>query len=653
MLIDLESLVQELPALRGRDVADVRDLLAGLGFPVDASTEVEGGWVLDVDITANRGDAQSHRGMARDLAARLDAVLAPLPVARLQEGPAIRPISLDAVACSLYATAVLELPRVVGTPDTVRTFLSHLELGAKGLTPVDASNELLHRYGHPTHAFDEAKLTGAVAVRWAKAGERLVTLDGVDRALMEQDLVIADASGPIALAGVMGGEATKVTETTTRVLLESAWFDARVVRAMARRHGLHTDASHRFGRGADPAMATIARDLLADRLMTWSGATLVGAWTVGILPAARPAIRLTPAVLNRIAGEEILLAEAQGYLKRLGCAVHAEPGSLQVEPPSWRHDLTIPEDLAEEVLRLRGYDRIPSALPGLEGEPVPLSAEFQHRRRVARRLAAQGFHQCVTLGFVSPDMDGRESDRSGRTLVNPLGQEYSVMRSSLLPSLAEVLMRNLAQGQKEVKLFELAPVYAIEGGRVQERASLALVWAGMRGGEDPLSRASSVDTDGQLLLQGVLRDLGVPATVQAGRISPWVGAQDADALRRAWGVEVLLDQIPMEPERVIPTFRPFSRHPAMERDLSLLVDLGCPYARLEAGLQEALDGVSELRAIQCVDVFRHKSLPAGRQALLVRLRFQADDRTLRGDEVDAWVALALAGAEKVGAALRS
>lgn len=657
MLIELRALAQELPALQGRSTTELCELLASLGFPVDGVEAVGDSTVLEVDITANRGDAQSHRGMARDLAAKLGAPLSLLPHQTLGEGGALLPIRLEAEACPFYATAILDLARSAGTPEAVRSFLGHLGSSAKGLGPVDASNELLHRYGHPTHAFDADRVKGALIVRWAKPGECLVTLDGLERKLTELDLVIADETGPIALAGVMGGDSTKVSEGTTRVLLESAYFDPRTVRRMAHRHGLHTDASHRFGRGADPAMATVARDLLAQRLIEWCGATLQSAWSAGRIPPARAEIVLEGARLNRIAGESLDLEEAATLLRRLGASVRLlGSASLGVVPPTWRHDLNIPEDLAEEVLRLRGYDVIPMALPPLQGHPEPLDAGYLQRRALGRRLAQLGFFQTVTFGFVGPDMDGlvagEDNPVEGRTLANPLGQDYSVMRSSLLPSLAEALRENAAQGAHEVRLFEIAPVYRSTPSGPAEHFVLALVWAGTLGGEDPLSPATSLAKEGQARLKGILRDLGAPAdvAVQPLKVGKAAGLS-AELLAQAWCAELPLSALPEPERRLIPAFKPFSRYPAVERDLSLLVGLDLPYRVLEAALRGALP-VELTQDLRCVDVFRHKSLPQGRQAWLLRFRFQALDRTLTSEEVEGWMASALAAAQSLGAELR-
>ncbi len=640
MLIERKALAAEIPGVAEMATRELCEMFAALGFPVEGVATREGTEVLDVDITANRGDAMSHRGLAREVAARLKQSLAPI-LAPLTDGgvPSIE-VRLESPACPLYCTAVLELGQGL-TPQGVQTFLLALESTPKLLPAVDASNELLHRYGHPTHAFDADSIQGAVSIRWARASEVLVTLDGITRTLTAQDLVIADEAGPIALAGVMGGDGTKVTESTRRVLLESAWFDPRTVRAAARRHSLHTDASHRFGRGADPAMAAVARDLLVDRLRSWCAARLLSAWTVGGQPSPPATVLLTAGLLAQISGEPLPLPEAADALRRLGCVVAVETNRLQVAPPSWRHDLAIPEDLAEEVLRLRGYEFIPSLLPPLEGSPEPLSQAYLHRQGLSRRLAHLGFHQTVTYGFIGPELDAAFASSGngveGRTLANPLGLEYSVMRGSLLPSLRAAAEQNLRQGAREVRLFELAPTYVSSPAGPEEGFTLGVVWGGTLGGEDYLSPARSVrEAD----LCGIAQELG------------WARLPDLRSLGEGlFGFELPVAALPQAGERIIPAFRPFSRFPAVERDLSLLVSLEQSYETLAAVMKAALPSEA-LRDLRCVDVFRGKHLPLGRQAWLIRIRFQAE-RTLVGEEVDGWVGSALAAAESLGANIRA
>ena len=629
MLIALNALQAELAAPLTREQAV--SLLPMLGFPIDGAEEKGGTVVLDVDITANRGDMMSHRGVARELAAKLGAALTMLPHKTLSEGAPAREIRLEARECPLYATATLTLG-VGATPESAIAFLTALGAGVKQMAAVDASNELLHRYGHPTHAFDADTLKGAITVRFAKTAESLITLDGVERKLTAADLVIADEAGPIAMAGVMGGERTKVAEATKRVLLESAFFDPRTVRLMARRHNLHTDASARFGRGADPAMAVIARDLLAARLQTWCGATLEAAWTVGALPSRPAPIRVDEAMIARMAGEAISAVEISDLLARLGCEMTAS-GAV---PPTWRHDLTIPEDLAEEVLRLRGYDHLPEALPPVQSEPEPLSTEYFKRQRVARRLANLGFHQTVTYGFVSPEMDAAyaTTPSEGRALGNPLGIEYSILRGSLLPSLEATARHNQRNGAREVRLFELAPAYASAASGPVATDRLGLVWSGLRGGEDPLTPARPMHpSDGVAIAQ----DLGANA------------ASVKDLGEGLFGLELDLDALPAEGERVIPPFRAFSRFPSVSRDLSLLVPADQHYGPLAEAMRKALP--SECSDLRCVDIYRGKGLEPGQQAWLLRMTFQGD-RTLTSEEVDGWVKAALGAAESAGAKLR-
>jgi phenylalanyl-tRNA synthetase beta chain len=648
MWIERKALAQEIPAVAGLDTRQLGELLASLGFPVDGVVTRQGTEVLDVDITPNRGDAMSHHGMGREIAAKLQQTLRPIKAPAMVEGAPVIEVRIESPACSVYSTAVLELGSGA-TPLDVQTFLLSLESTPKRLPAVDASNELLHRYGHPTHAFDVDRIRGAVSIRWAKDGETLVTLDGVTRTLVAQDLVIADEAGPIALAGVMGGDATKVTESTCRVLLESAWFDPRTVRATARRHSLHTDASHRFGRGADPAMASVARDLLVERLQTWCNAKLLGAWTAGSGAAASTAVVLTETLLARVAGERLSLAEAADALGRLGCAVEVETEGLQVIPPTWRHDLLLPEDLAEEVLRLRGYEHIPSVLPPLEGPPQPLSQDYLKRQRLARRLAHLGFHQTVTYGFVSPEMDQRAvgphgkqafDDPTGRILANPLGLEFSVLRRSLVPSLVEVAKRNLKQGQREVRLFEIAPTFRGLTDRPHESWTVALVWAGESWNADPESKTVLVKAKH---LHGILKDVLPPGTQQ--QVQPM---EDGTILT----AEFLLDAVPDLDERIIRTYTPHSRFPVVERDLSVTVPTNLAWQAMHQAVWDSLTGTA-LTDLACADLYVGKNLPTGTKAWLLRLTFQSMTRTLVGDEVDGWVAAALTAAESLGARLRA
>lgn len=621
----------------------VREQLPMLGFPIDGIDGTGAGTVLEVDITANRGDVMSHRGLARDLAAGLGLSLVPLPVSVQDEGAPIREIRLETAACPIYATAELSLGAGT-TPEAVVAFLGHLGATAKGLPAVDASNELLHRYGHPTHAFDADLVQGSVTVRLARAGESLVTLDGVTRTLHPEDVLIADEKGPIALAGVMGGERTKVTEATTRVLLESAYFEPRPVRLTARRHNLHSDASHRFGRGADPRMPRVARDLLVGRLKAWAGGTVLGVWAVGEEPELAAPIPLRLDLLNRIAGEAIELGEAGLHLQRLGCAVEAGDAGLSAVSPSWRHDLAIPEDLAEEVLRLRGYHRLKSVLPPLDANPEPLHPGILHAKALSSRLAHLGFHQAVTYGFISPEADAEfaRTPLEGRCLGNPLGYEYSVMRGSLLPSLRSAALHNLRQGARDIRLFELAPTYESSPSGPVARPVLGIVWGGVLEGLAPLgtdqARPRPVHPADLL---GLARSLGASeASLQ-------------ELGEGLYGLELAVENLPRAEERIIPDYgqrmKQFSRIPAVERDLSLMVEVGLDFKALRE-VMAAGAGEMLVEPPRLVEIYRPKA--QGTQAWLFRFTFRHPERSLTREEVDGWMQSALSAARSQGVELR-
>jgi phenylalanyl-tRNA synthetase beta chain len=361
-------------------------------------------------------------------------------------------------------------------------------------------------------------------------------------------------------------------------------------------------------------------------------------------------------MLDRVAGYPIDHGAACDHLRRLGCGLRETADGLSVQSPSWRHDLALPDDFAEEVLRLNGYESIPSVLPPLDCAPVALAPDYLKRRKLALRLANLGFFQTVTLGFTdaqeSRDGHGIGDRPELRTLKNPLGEDFSVMRGTLLRDLARIARLNLERGAREVRFFEIAPVFEAHPGRpMTETWTLGLVWGGELGGEDPLSPVRHMgEPEGQSFLIGVLQAIGVPETAirafKRWRVSGWEGKDQG-----GWQFEIPLAAIPFETERIIPQFAPFSRFPVVERDLSLLVALGQPYDDLRGAVAAALANVP-LAELKCVDVFRHKNLPPGRQAWLFRLRFQAADRTLTGEEVDGWMARALTAAESLGARLR-
>jgi phenylalanyl-tRNA synthetase beta chain len=664
MLINLNAIIRELPVLKNISIDELCEHLATLGFPVDEVRTLDDNIVIDVDVTSNRGDAQSHRGIARDLATKLGATLSPLPQVVVVEGRPLISVQLeDPDVAPVYCAALLDIDPAANNavPEATEGFLTSMNVGVKKLLAVDASNEILHLYGQPTHAFDADLVHGDVSVRWARDGESIVTIDLVERSLTSKDLIIADSVGPIAMAGLIGGNSTKVSDNTRRLLLESAFFDSRTVQAMSYRHNLHTDASQRFGRGVDPEFVILARNLFIKRLQDWAGASLQSAWTVGSIPLVTDCISLPWNLLNRVAGHTIDHGNVALLLQNLGCVIcHQSSDGLVVKVPSWRYDLKIAVDLVEEVLRLKGYETISSEIPQLDSVPVPLASDYMKRRHLTSRLANLGFFQTVTMGFGSPEYSDNSEENSDdcldfKTIQNPLSEQYSVMRGSLLPDLVRVAKLNLERGVKEARYFEIAPIFKNDDKSIKEIWTLGVVWGGVSGGNDPLSEVCDISkAEGQSYLIGILKSIGVPDD-SIKSFNNWQMLDHKGGLRGrlGWHFEIPLSLISNKDESVIPKFVPFSRFPVMERDLSLLVDLNQSYNSLRNTMVIAMNSIgAPLHDLRCIDVFRHKSLPYGHQAWLFRLCFQAMDHTLTKEEVDSWMDLALTAAESCGARLR-
>lgn len=619
MRVPLSILQKEISG-RILSLDQVRQYLPMLGFPIEHIESLSGDTLLEIEITANRSDVLSIRGIARDLAAKLGTTLGPLPGSSVTEGASALSIRLESPLCSFYAAAIVDLGSSPYIPYDTTKFLELMGSSSKALASVDASNELLYRFGQPTHAFDLDTLQGSITVRLAKSGEVFVGLDGISRTLTAQDLVIADEAGPIALAGVLGGERTKVTAQTRRILVESALFDAVSVRTTAHRLNLHTEASNRFGRGVDPSQVVPIRNLLSQTIAQWTEGKVIAAWNVGLLPLVASPIHLSLSLLERMAGRPISGPDAMAHLERLGARVLMDEHALNVIPPSWRHDLTQAEDLVEEVLRLEGYDRIDSVLPSVQADPLPMPFEFTQRIQWSERLAHLGFFQTLTFGFQGPsDETASASDPSGRRLSNPLGEEYSLMRSSLLPALKKAALQNLRNGQAEVRLFEIAPVYQSYPEGPHSVLTLALIWGGRAGGEDVLTPAQTITP---LHLMGLAQTLQLP-TIHI-----------VDLGEGLLGFELPLPSKPSAVAPLIPHFVPYSRHPMVQRDLSLLVSQGQTYGPIESAFKKVLPGVC--KSLRCVEVYRGKGVPEGQEAWLLRFQFQAD-RSLTTEEVDEWM----------------
>ncbi len=549
---------------------------------------------------------------------------------------------------------------------------------------VDVTNHVMVELGQPLHAFDLAALQGEVVVRRAQPGERLTTLDGQDRALDPADLLITDGSGPIALAGVMGGGPTEVTASTTSILLESAHFAPLSIARTARRHKLPSEASRRYERGVDPALAPAAAEVAVRMLVELGGATAGPLTDVGG-PASPPVLSLPVDAPGRLAGRDYAPEVVRRRLEDVGCTVTgADP--LEVVPPTWRPDLTGRAELIEEVLRLEGYDTIPVVLPSAP-PGRGLTAEQRLRRSASRTLAAQGLVEVVTPPFVgAAALDALGGGMECPQVLNPLSAEEALLRPTLLPGLLTVLARNTGRGLSEVAVYETGHVFLGAGGSAPAPGVDGRPTEQELGALDAALPAQPRHVG--LALAGSSWDAAVSALVEVGRVLglvlqpraaadfPYHPGRCAELLLdgrrvglagelhpRALGVlglpartcaaEANLDvlvaaaaaQGPLQAPRV-------SHFPPASVDVALVVDAGVPAAEVEAALR---DGAGELlEELRLFDVFTGPQVGEGKRSLAYALRLRALDRTLTDVEVlgvrDAAVAEA---GSRVGAVLRS
>jgi phenylalanyl-tRNA synthetase beta chain len=706
--VDDHRLAEDL-TLRGIAVEGVHDLGRS------ASGEANG-HLFEMDITTNRVDAMNHYGIAREAATMYGLSLAPLEgdVAVCAAGAAF-PVAIEAQElCGRFTAQVLRGVTIAPSAGLVAEYFGLLGLKAIS-NAVDASNFVLQGMGHPTHAFDLDKIEGGIIVRLARKGERLKLLDGTERVLEADDLVVADRARALGLAGVMGGWESMITPETKNVLIEAAWFDPVSVRRSARRHGLHTDASHRFERGADFNACGTANGLVA-KLILESGGEAAGAMVDVVVPAAaartadRPPIGLAVAEVRRHLGTTLEEGGATGgaegdgitgdlvarVLRSLGCELSGAKSGDQflVKLPSWRLDLEREIDLVEEVARVYGYNRFANTLP----VPLPVIAHPLAAKEAAvrTRLLALGYSEAISSSFAS-EADGavfvasQKSDaqlggrREPIAMENPLSEEARLLRPSLVPGMVTTLAHNLNRDVREARLFELGAVFsgmANDAGTVDRVVEEARLSIGLTG-ELAATRLHSAKDAGVFELKGVVESLvslfavpgegltfsaEVPAWLEPGRGATallggkaiaWFGElavreREARKLRQpVYVAEVDLEALYRLPLRRV-TARELSRFQAVERDYSFTFADAIAW-RAVAEAIEVL-GIAELVRFIPVEVYRDakgSAVKAGHYALLLRCVFQSQKRTLVEDELTQWSARVIAALTALGGEMRS
>lgn len=627
--------------------------------------------ILELDLTPNRADCFSMLGVAREVAALCKLPFAPPQVNVAEEGPPTAgrvAIVLDRPdLCPRYCGRLIE--GVVIGPSPLWLQVRLLKAGLRPINAiVDATNYVLLERGQPLHAFDFDLLEEQrIVVRCAAAGERFITLDGVERELQPDMLMIADGRRSIALAGVMGGLNSEVHAGTRNVLLESAYFEPTSIRRTAKRLGMHTEASHRFERGVDPDGTPIACDRAAD-LMARIAAGRVAQGMVDAYPTplTKPKVRLRLARLNHVLGTALAGPEARGALERLQLPVRdTAPDEFEVSLPLFRPDLSREIDLIEEVARLHGYENIPTTLP-----LSPLTAESgpstrPQERRLRELLLACGLCEAITYSFINAEwldhLRLTRSDPQARPmpLSNPLSAEFSIMRTMLLPGLLNCLRYNLTRQQSEVRLFEYGAVFlpAEQAGALPvELRHLAVLLSGPR---HPLSWASEDIGADFFDIKGILEHVGrgfrLTCLDLAPTEAPFLHPGRALAIRCREEVIGSLGEIHPDTlaafripgaayvfemhlrpffaaASLAPRFAELPRYPASSRDLALIVDEQAPAAEVEASIRRAAPLL--VREVTLFDCFKGETIPAGKKSLAFSLTFQAEDRTLTDEMIN-------------------
>ncbi len=681
------------------------DRLTQSGCEVTALKPVDGDWIFEMEVTPNRPDLLSHLGIARETAAVLGRpfrfprwlkreFVPPLPSPSTgsgrtgSEGPAL-PISVEnSEDCHRYVGMVIEDVEVRASPPELAERLRRL-----GIRPinnvVDVTNLCLLELGQPLHAFDLDKLEGpagpasgpsgpAIRVRRADSKERLTTIDGVKRELNPGMLVIADARRPVALAGIMGGQGTEISSATRRVLLESAWFSPPLIRRTSRALKVSSESSYRFERGIDPALVPLAAIRAARWISTLAGGTVRGGLIeVGQARIPQRSISLRPQKARELIGIPITLAQQRRIVERLGCRVKGTGRGLRVEPPSWRADLKIPEDLYEELARLKGYDRCPATLPPVTRQAVhagwasPEDPWIMREGEIREWLVAAGGQEIVTYSLVSPKAHAQLGLSSGKTvkLWNPLSLEYSELRRTLAIGALETLARNLHRKSDEVfHLFELGRIYewpqTSEGlspkGRTvpHERRTLSLLMAGT----PTAVWGTAPEPFGIFHIKGVVQSLcerlrlsGLQEKVESGppylsdpaiafhlgkRILGRAGTVAEKVLSAfeipagilvAWA-ELNLEVIAASSTRPL-TVQPLPKVSPVVRDLAIVLSEEIPYAEVRGVIEEV--GRPLLQGVALFDLYRGAQIPPAKKSLAFRLTYSAGDRTLTTEEINA------------------
>lgn len=628
---------------------------APAGMPAAQYFKVISDTVLDIGLTANRGDAASHLGVARDVAALFGKNLSMPEIAEFS-GPATGfEIHIeDPALCNRYVALQISGVKMTSSPEWMQNRLRSI-----GIEPinhiVDCTNYVLHEMGQPLHAFDADKLKGnLISVRMAKTGETLTTLDKQDRKLSDKDLIIAGAEGPVALAGVFGGLHSGVSADTVNIVLESACFHAGSVRKTARNHTLNTDASFRFERGTDIEMCKKAALRAAALIVETAGGVITALSDVYPQPYKAGTISLNTEKLRRFAGMEVSDQTCIKILSDLGFGVAEKGTELTITIPSWRNDVEQEVDLVEEVMRIHGFDNVP-----LQGKMQVSLGGFggnrnrEWKNRAGKALQAHGFYEIIN-NSLGAENTHRQFSENPVILTNPLSNDMAAMRASLLPGMLLAAQYNRNRKNSDIRFYEFGRTYKTGKSGFEETEMLGLLMLGNDVNESWRKKPEKLDF---YHLKEVVSRLqqGIGSKIKTEswnlqRVEPKI-LKDYDLEGDVWYAEIawktLTDGIKTTGFKV--TEPP--RFPRMRRDLSLVVDRTVPYADLESiALSQKIDILQEMNVF---DVFEGKPLETGKKAVAISFSLGVPERTLTDTEADqAMNTLMKAFENKAGAVIR-
>ncbi len=637
------------------------------GLEVEAIEEVEGDTVFDIGITPNRADCLNIRGIAREISTILETPLKDISAQNTNEegeGPSVE--IKDQELCPRYSSRIVTGIKPGPSPEWLSKRLESCGIRSM-LNIVDITNYILLELGQPMHAFDFDKLSGKkIIVRRAGDSDKITTLDNEERKLSKDMLLICDAEKPVAVAGVMGGLDTEVTESTVNVLLESAYFNPSSVRRTAKQLNLSTESSYRFERGVDREAVTLAMDRAAQLITEIAGGTITEVTDNYPEPYAQNQIQISFEKINSIIGIDIEESFIEKTLRSLGCQVERAGESITIVPPSFRGDIEKDFDIIEEVARLYGYDNIPSTLPVMQMSAAPEHKRQELTKKLKESLVKSGYSEVINFSFMNPDSLDKlnmSDDDSRRKLIlvkNPLRKEDSAMRTTLVPALLTNLNTNLNRGEKMLRFFEISKVFLpsedklpeeiVQLGVAYHKETVSDIWANRHEGfydlkgvmENVLSGLKIKDLSFStksftaepymhpgkscaIIINNV--KIGVVGTLHPAVAEAYDIKGDV-TIAEIYNIEKIIDTIPSEA-----SFIPLPKFPYIERDIALVVH---DSVTVNSVKEEILSTESDIiESVKVFDVYKGKPIPQDKKSLAFAVRYRSTDKTLTDAEVDA------------------